>query len=186
MVVADDLLAPPVQAWSGQVPDEEPPALAQARALYARAAAAGDPVGAQRLGVLLVEGRGGPVDPGEGARWLRLAADQADRVESFRPSPERLEVVALAGVTGLGTFDHPFTCLGRLHELGVGVAQDDAAAADLYRAAIARDLPRAGGREARSDGPRTWLIDLLGRRPDLRRPGDPTRWSGCRLPVRQG
>lgn len=180
VVVADDLVAPPGQEVSGRVLDEapEPPEVAQARALYARAAASGDPLAAQRLGVMLVDGRGGPADPVEGARWLRFAADHAERVDDFDPEPRRL--VRAGGAGWLGAFEDPLTCLGRLHELGLGAAQDDAAAADLYRAALAQ----AGSHEARLGGARTWLLDLLERRPDLRRPGDPTRWRGCRLPAR--
>lgn len=185
VTLADDLFAPPVERASGQVVEEERPELSRARELYARAANAGDVVAAQRLGLLLVAGAGGPADPAEGARWLRAAADRAHEVETFQPEPRRLRAMLVAG---LAAFDDPFTCLGRLHEVGLGAPQDDAAAAEHYRAALAwaaRPYDLEPSAEARMGGPRAWLLALLDRRPDLRRPGDPfRRWSGCRLPAR--
>ncbi len=73
------------------------------------AALAGDPSAAYEVAVRFADGRGGPVNNAEAARWFDIAAKKGITPAQFR--------------------------LGTLYEKGLGVKKDLAAARDLYRAA---------------------------------------------------
>ncbi len=73
------------------------------------AALAGDPSAAYEVAVRFADGRGGPVNNAEAARWFDIAAKKGIIPAQFR--------------------------LGTLYEKGLGVKKDLAAARDLYRAA---------------------------------------------------
>ncbi len=56
---------------------------ARARALLTQAAEAGDTAARRDLGLVLLEGRGGPPDPDQGLAWLTRAAEDGDREAAY-------------------------------------------------------------------------------------------------------
>ena len=124
---------------------------AEARRHYKIAAEAGLGNAQMRLGLMLLEGRGGPADPLNGESWLRRAA-LAATARRPRCSATSMPVAAPCRRTmsrrRIGSAQRPSAgtrraarALGMLYLTGAGVARDpDEAAAWFKRAAEAGDL----------------------------------------------
>ena len=116
---------------------------------------AGNPIAQFNLGVMNDEGIDRPVDPIATRKWWRLAAENGHvpaqhalalllvDIESRREVPDYAEALRWMKAAADAGNERSCYTLGKMHEYGLGVDRDLAAAADLFRQAAGKGLDRA-------------------------------------------
>ncbi len=122
-----------------------PPNSTTARALFYEAAVGGVVPAKRELGLVMLEGRGGPIEPNEGVRWLTEAASDGDVEAAYEAAlvlsdgtlvaPRDAQAARLFRQAADEGHARSATLLGLMTKLGQGVEPDQNGALALWNQA---------------------------------------------------